>query len=71
MADTVGLMETRGEWTDARAAGETELSHRDWYDQKYGSKAQKSAEQSEDENKKQVRAGYDKVASKRMTGRVA
>lgn len=65
MADTMGLMKTRGEWTDAAAAGETTLSHKDWYDQKYGGKAAQGEEQSADEAKKQVKAGYDKIASKR------
>ena len=31
MADTRGLMETRGEWTDAVTAGETDMTHAEWY----------------------------------------
>lgn len=68
LADTIGLMKTRGEWTDARAAGETDLSHKDWYDQKYGGKSAKTQEppeKTEDEARKQIKAGYDKVAMKR------
>jgi len=40
MADTMGLMKTRKEWTDAVAAGETDLPHAEWYNQKYGPKKQ-------------------------------
>lgn len=34
MADTVGLLKTRGEWTDAVTAGETDLTHAEWYRKK-------------------------------------
>lgn len=34
MADTRGLMATRGEWTDAVTAGETDLTHAEWYRKK-------------------------------------
>lgn len=34
MADTIGLLKTRGEWTDAVANGETTLTHAEWYKQK-------------------------------------
>lgn len=71
MADTAGLLKTRGEWTDAVTNGETTLSHKDWYEQKYGGKSAKSPEMTEEEAQKQIKAGYDKVASKRMAGRVA
>lgn len=36
MADTMGLGQTRSEWADAVAKGETDLPHADWYRQKYG-----------------------------------
>lgn len=35
MADTLGLMKTRKEWTEAVANGETDLPHSQWYEQKY------------------------------------
>lgn len=34
MADTQGLMKTRGEWTEAVTAGETNLTHAEWYRKK-------------------------------------
>lgn len=33
MGDTVGLLKSRGAWTDAVAAGETQLTHKEWYEQ--------------------------------------
>lgn len=39
MADTVGLLKTRDEWTSAQINGETKLSHKEWYEQKYGPKS--------------------------------
>lgn len=34
MADTIGLMKTRGEWMAAVENGETNLTHAEWYKQK-------------------------------------
>jgi hypothetical protein len=34
MGDTHGMMKTRGEWTDAVTAGETDLTHAEWYRKK-------------------------------------
>jgi len=34
MADTYGLMKTRKEWTEAVAAGDTSLTHAEWYKKK-------------------------------------
>lgn len=34
MADTMGLMKTRGEWTSAVENGETTLTHAEWYKKK-------------------------------------
>lgn len=34
MADTKGLLQTRGEWTDAITVGETDLTHAEWYRKK-------------------------------------
>jgi hypothetical protein len=34
MADTSGLLETRREWSEAIASGDTDLTHKDWYEQK-------------------------------------
>lgn len=41
MADTRGLLETRGEWTDAYEAGETNLSHAEWYRKRMKEMAEK------------------------------
>jgi hypothetical protein len=38
MADTKGLMKTRGEYTDAVTEGKTDKSHKDWYEESYGAK---------------------------------
>lgn len=62
MADTAGLLKTRGEWTDAVAAGETTLPHKDWYEQKYGAKKA-------EEEAKAIEAGYKKADLARKTGR--
>lgn len=34
MADTYGLAKTRGEWSEAVANGETNLTHAEWYKKK-------------------------------------
>jgi len=62
MADTVGLLKTRGEWINAVESGETTLTHKDWYDQKYSNQTK----QTDEEKAKQVKSAYDKVASKSM-----
>ena len=34
MADTKGLLQTRGEYIDAVTEGKTDKSHKDWYEEK-------------------------------------
>lgn len=46
MADTYGLMKTRGEWTNAIENGETTLTHAEWYEKKMAEEnAKKQAQQ--------------------------
>lgn len=34
MADTYGLMKTRKEYNEALVSGDTQLSHKDWYEER-------------------------------------
>ncbi len=60
MADTKGLLATRKAYMDAVEAGETALDHKAWYEQMM---QQQNADSAETE--KSIKAGYDRVASKK------
>jgi len=36
MADTIGLLQTRDEYTNAVVEGKTDKSHKDWYEETRG-----------------------------------
>lgn len=60
MADTKGLLATRGAYLAAVENGETDLDHKAWYEQM---KQQQNV--ADTEAAKSIKAGYDRVASKK------
>lgn len=42
MADTFGLMKTRNQYNEAVASGDTQKSHKDWYEEQMKAKKKKA-----------------------------